>query len=336
MGKSICTVLCVKNRTVTRNTRRKVTLIDLTWPPVDTTERSTVYARLNRWTPKGTFSQTALTYARAIAWYSNTQSWQLAVRTARAAVRHATRLEADGVALDIMNGLSREQVEFTIATILKPLPGATRTNEASALRVAARALNPLGGWPTTNTTPNRRLPVEPPYTDLELANLLRQAQALKSTSRAAHLTACLSLMAGAGITSGELQRITWADINVTEEGTVTVTVDGRTIPVLNRYAHALRTLAQGADPSELVVPPARADTALVRMNEYARSHGMTGWSTTRAVNTWRITQMSRVPLPVLLRGTNRSASHIAQLLVHCPIPGPDALAALSDDPKAGA
>lgn len=326
----------MSNKSSRRNPRRKVTIIDLVWPPADTNDRSTVYTRLSRWTPKSPASQTVITYARAIAWYSDAQTWQTANRTARVVARHATRLEADGITLDITNGLSREQVEFTIATIIESLPSATRTNEASALRVAARTLNPLGGWPTNNAQPNRRLPMGPPYTDQELADLLRQAQALKSATRAAQLVACVALMAGAGITSGDLKTLTWAAINVTDPEIVTVTVDERTIPILTRYTQALRAIALTAEPSHLVVPPAKRDMSLSRMNEYARNHGMSKWSTTRAVNTWRIIQMNRVPLPILLRGANRSASHIAQLLAHCPVPNGDALTALADSPKAGA
>ena len=61
-----------------------------------------------------------------------------------------------------------------------------------------------------------------------------------------------------------------------------------------------------------------SDVGIGAMNSYGISHGMTDWNIWRAVATWRVYQLSRVPLPVLARGLRLSPRYLSGLLEHCP------------------
>lgn len=313
--------------------RRRAQLPDLTWPPKDAESRPTLASKLATWSPTGSASAETVDWARAVAWGAGTTSVPAAMRTARAALRHAERLVADGIGLDAPTALAAPQVEHTIATVFAKRTPATRAYSARALRIAATVLNPSGGW-TPAAAPARRRPPSVPYTDAEQARLLDVACHLKSSRRRAELTAAVALMCGAGLTGPEVARCTFDDINVDTEGRVRVTVAGRQLPVRARFAEGLASLSADAAAGTPVWVNS-TDSAVCRLHAYARSHGMAIWDPWRATNAWRVFQLGRVPLPVLARGLTISASHVAGLLNYCPIPDGDAMAALFDDSEGG-
>ena len=75
--------------------------------------------------------------------------------TARAALRHANRLAADGIPLSAEQALTPAQVEHTIATVFHPEASAAGTSRAGALRAAARTLNPAA-WPAMTPGAGRK------------------------------------------------------------------------------------------------------------------------------------------------------------------------------------
>lgn len=313
--------------------RRRVRLPDLTWPPNDAATRPPLASKLSDWSPTGSASAETVDWARAVAWRAGTHSAAATMRTARAALRHAERLTADGVALDGSSALSSAQVEHTIATVSTKRTPATRAYAAGALRSAAATINPSGGW-TPPAEPVGRRPPTAPYTDAEQAHLLDVARHLQSARRRAELTAAVALMCGAGLTGQEVARCSFDDIDTDAEGRVKVTVAGRQLPVRARFAGALASLSAAA-ASGAPVWVNSSDSAVCTMHAYARSHGMAIWDPWRATNAWRVFQLGRVPLPVLARGLTISASHVAGLLNFCPNPDGDALAALCDDSDGG-
>lgn len=261
-----------------------------------------------------------------MSWACGAEGQQLLI-TARAALRHANRLAADGIPLSAEQALTPAQVEHTIATVFHPEASAAGTSRAGALRAAARTLNPAA-WPAMTPGAGRKPPAAP-YTSGEAAALLDTATKLSSARRRRELTAVVALTCGAGLTGAEAARTSWADITC-GDGAVSVHVDGRTIPVLSAYAPALAAAAEGQDPSAGVLANT-TDNGVWALHDYARSHGMAGWDVWRATNTWRVHQLSRVPLPVLARGLALSPAHLAGLLAHCPTPDDEALTALADD-----
>ena len=305
--------------------RRKPRTAVLAWPHPDADEECPRAARLSRWTPTGDHTGEAVAFARAVAWLSGADVQQLP-SVARAALRHADRLAADGVPLDAAQGLSQAQVEHTIATVVRPgtSPGATST--ATLLRGAARTVHPAG-WPAAAPGAGRKAPAAP-YSPAETAALLDAATSLRSKRRRREMTVVVALTCGAGLTGAEITRTRWADITY-DGDTAFVAVAGRTIPVLSAYAPALASAAGGQDPEAKVLVNT-SDNGVWALHTYAREHGMDGWDVWRATNTWRVFQLCRVPLPVLARGLGLSSAHLAGLLAHCPEPDDDGLAALGD------
>lgn len=145
--------------------------------------------------------------------------------------------------------------------------------------------------------------------------MLRQALALKDPRRRQQVVVALALTAGAGLTYSEHANVKRQDVTV-DLDVVFVALDGRNIPVRALYRGSLLEALSGLAPEEYVTA-ARGDSARSVVSMFAKSHGVTLWNPTRATNTWRVFQMSRVPLPVLLRGVGVSASHLQSLVSYC-------------------
>ena len=300
----------------------------LKWPHPDAPEDCTRAAQLNAWTPSSRHTDETLAFARAVAWLSG-QDGQRLLATARAALRHANRLATDGIPLTAEQALPPIQVEHTAATVFRPGASATGTAHAGALRAAARTIHP-SSWTTTTPGAGRKPPAAP-YTPDEAAALLDAAKSVRSKRRRRELAAFVALTCGAGLTGTEVSRLTWADITPKDTG-ATVSVAGRRVPVLSAFAAALMGAADGQDAGAGVLTNT-TDNGVWLVHDYARTHGMPDWDVWRATNTWRVHQLSRVPLPVLARGANLSPAHLAGLLVYCPAPDDTSLALLGDEPN---
>ena len=308
--------------------RRKPRPVVLTWPHPDIPDGDLRADRLNRWAPNGTHHDACVGFARAVAWLSG-HGGQKLLATARAALRHANRLATDGIPLTAEQALLPIQVEHTAATVFRPGASATGTAHAGALRAAARTIHP-SGWTTTTPGAGRKPPAAP-YTPDEAAALLDAAMNVRSKRRRRELAAFVALTCGAGLTGTEVSRLTWADVTPKDTG-ATVSVAGRRVPVLSAFAAALMGAAVGQDPGAGILTNT-TDNGVWLLHDYARTHGMPDWDVWRATNTWRVHQLSRVPLPVLARGANLSPAHLAGLLAYCPAPDDTSLALLGDEPK---
>jgi hypothetical protein len=93
----------------------------------------------------------------------------------------------------------------------------------------------------------------------------------------------------------------------------------RRIPVRAQYREALlaakntvRETREG-DADEDFIVNLRKREAINQMSQYVKERGAKNFDGYRAVNTWRVWALTRVPLPVLARGLNLSSGHIANL-----------------------
>jgi integrase len=208
---------------------------------------------------------------------------------------------------------SPAHIEATIAGEFSRLPASTRANETSALRKAARLLGLHS--PQADVASAGRAASSTPYTATEAEALLISALHLPSARRRKELTCMVALSLGAGLSTQEISALHVGDIN-TGAGGATVTTSIGAIPILSTYVQALHeVLADQPEAAKIISNT--SDVGIGAMNAYGISHGMTGWNIWRAVATWRVYQLSRVPLPVLARGLRLSPRYLAGLLEHC-------------------
>ena len=230
-------------------------------------------------------------------------------------------------------------VEAYLAGPVATSPDSTRATTRSVLRRALRRLAP-GSAPQGFS----HQPVQPPYTPLECASLVRLARNQPTATLRRGLSAVVALGLGAGLSSSEQRGVTPASIVEGELGgtpALFVTVGGaapRTVVVRAQYEELLREALElhrragrkSTDPLYGLSVTRHNVTAPV--TQRAKTALGTGVEVdpARLRSTWIVAVMSApVPLGALLRASGlRSARTFVDLLAYCPSPDETAVAAI--------
>ena len=236
---------------------------------------------------------------------------------------------------DVAADLNFTDVQETMRVLLRKATARSHnTTLASVLNSTGRALNPLGGWPPRPTEGPGRLDPSQPYTDRELAHLLDTAWSLREPYRSRELVACICLTAGAGFTSAMMRGLRWSAVSRDEAGVVWVAYGTSNLPVRPFYAEEL-VKVQALCPTDAFIFASRRVDAISELADYARRRKVPNWSASRATTTWRVHQLNRLPLPVVLAVTELSASYIARLAVARLTPVTDTSLLVETEPESG-
>lgn len=326
-------------RTRSASNRRKRVVRTIEWEPTSRNDRPELFERLRNWNPRPVgVTPEMLVFARGVAWAVGSESRATTMSVARAALAHAQRLASENLPLDAAVGLSYTEVERSISLAVKEprtAYGLSATG-AGALRAAARAINPTGGWVTPSRAKFGSVDASAPYSVGEQAEFVRAAQLVRSARRRVELTAVLCLMFGAGLTGVEVRQTLWEHITRDERGVVWVLIPSRTtasgdvvrIPVLSAFSPTLFDLAELYVSGRVLLRDHQNGVA--DLFGYARENGLVGLDPWRCVNSWRVFQLGRLPVGVVAGGASLSASHVGKLLAYLPEPPPDSFARLSD------
>ena len=230
-------------------------------------------------------------------------------------------------------------VEAYLAGPVASSPDSTRATTRSVLRRALRRLAPESAPQVISYQP-----VQPPYTPLECASLVRLARNQPTATLRRGLSAIVALGLGAGLSSAEQRGVTPASIVEGElSGTTAlfVTVGGatsRTVVVRAQYEGLLREALdlhrkagrKSTDPLYgLSVTRHNVTAPVTQRAKTALGTGI-DLDPARLRSTWLVAAMSApVPLGALLRASGlRSARTLVDLLAYCPSPDEAAVAAI--------
>jgi hypothetical protein len=210
----------------------------------------------------------------------------------------------------------------------------SRADRRARLRWLADQVNP--GQAPDKGVPVARPSIKPPYTEAEMAQLLRVLSTQPSAEKARQAALCVGLGAGAGIDAPDLRHLRREHISDDATGGLTVRVIGRnprSVPLMHRYAPLVRCGVAGLKPGQLLLGrfeerrniTGHAMAGVVALGDCPRIEQ------SRLRATWLATLMSQpVPLGLLLNAAGlRSARTLPDLLPYLPtINATDASSAL--------
>ena len=199
----------------------------------------------------------------------------------------------------------------------------TIAHRCDRLRLLASRLNPgPNALPQIATTAHAA--VKPPYTDAEMAHILRITTIQPNPTTGRKLAAIVGLSRGAGATSADLRRIRVRDITDLGEDGLDVTLSGlqtpRTVPVRRAYEHLVRAGIHAMQPAALVVATRSGPNTVNRIlaNVVDLSTDAPPIDAARLRTTWIADLMcSPVPLHILLTAAGlKSARTVSEVHTH--------------------
>jgi integrase len=167
--------------------------------------------------------------------------------SAKARMRDASALASwcldVGIPLEIEKVFDESTVERYIAQELRAATPAQQRTYASNLRKIARIVAPRLQRP--RPVPSPRPSSKRPYSELEVDQLIRLAEAQPTEQWRRRLLALLFLGFGAGLRNGEYQNVAGDRDVVSRGGTtlLTVVTTGRTVPMLEPFGSRLHEIA---------------------------------------------------------------------------------------------
>jgi hypothetical protein len=160
-----------------------------------------------------------------------------------------------GLSLAIEELLSVSRISAFVTDSCAQLSDATRADKRSDLLELAQQVNPdYDGLPRTESIPRPR--VKPPYTDAEVANIVRVARNQSTPTRRRQLCAVVGLGLGAGLDSTDIKPLRAKDINDHGAEGVTVEVGGRrprTVTVRSAFEDLVREGVKGLRTNALIL-----------------------------------------------------------------------------------
>lgn len=180
--------------------------------------------------------------------------------SARQALRYATRMLVwayrRGQPLDPEAVFTQDNVRAFLATEGAGWSEAGRATAASYLHRLAWHATTRAPWHGLPTPVGRARPIAPPYTAREIAGYWAAAEVQATEARTRVFTAMLTLGLGAGVSAGELLRVTAGDVLIhpQEPRLWVVVLSDRTVPVLIEYVPALARLTEKYPEGPLIGP----------------------------------------------------------------------------------
>lgn len=234
--------------------------------------------------------------------------------------------DSEGWPLTIEGLLDERCIEEYVSVGMSGCSPRSRATRRSKLRaLATRCRKSRGAQTPAVVLPHAA--VKPPYSQAEIAALLRAARSQPTPARKRHLCAVISLGAGAGLDSADLRHLRRRDIDDRGDAGVWVNVPGqrpRTVVVREVFEHAAREGMAGLDADQLLTGRlVERRNIASRAAEQAVLHGdLPRLDQGRLRSTWLATLMSeRVPLATLLAAAGlKSARTLTDLLPHLPAP----------------
>lgn len=180
------------------------------------------------------------------------------------------------------------------------------------------AVNPSPDSIRVATAGPRRL--EPPYTEVELATIVRIASRQRSTKVRRHLCLVVGVGAGAGLDSRDIRHLRVGDIDDLGDDGIRIAVPGerpRLVMVRHEFEHLVRIGIEGLAPSRLVLGT-NADRKAVVSKVIEQAELSPECPPIRAPRlrttwiAWLLTQ--RIPISVVLQATGlTSASTLTEI-----------------------
>ena len=254
-------------------------------------------------------------------------------------VRLARWARSVGRELTLEVVMTPEVIEEFILTGCVDEPDSSRSTRRSRLQGLARAANPTA---MPRRTQLAHVSVQPPYTDLEMAALVRLARHQPSGSLRRQMCACVGLGAGAGLDSGDLGDLRARHVIDHGDDGIIIDVPGsrtRKAVVRSAYEDLVRTGVAGLRSNDLVIgQKSGRRTVAPKVFENAVILGDPPKpSQPRLRSTWLAALItSRVPLVTILQAAGlTSARTITDLATMLPEADIDEAVALLRDARGG-
>lgn len=214
-----------------------------------------------------------------------------------------------------------DNVEYYVANYCGHLSPASRGTRRSVLRTVGRQITRRAPWdPPTPTYPTSA--THSPYTADQCQWLLECVAHQSTPFRKRVMRSALGLGLGAGLAPAELAVVTTTQIIDVADGSISVALPDRVVPVRSSYAHLLRTL-RDALPVDVTV---LRDTPIRRVEDMSNMVGaldipasLRPMTVSRMRLTWAFDALcAPIPLPTVMAAygarslnfTDRLVSHL--------------------------